>query len=28
MASFEKQYSAEEIKALAAYVRKLGTAKK
>jgi mono/diheme cytochrome c family protein len=27
MASFEKQFSAEEIKALAAYVRKLGTAK-
>ena len=28
MASFEKQYSAEEIKALAAYVRKLGAATK
>ena len=27
MASFEKQFSAEEIKGLAAYVRKLGTAK-
>ena len=27
MASFEKQFSAEEIKALAAYIRKLGTAK-
>jgi mono/diheme cytochrome c family protein len=28
MASFEKQFSAEEIKALVAYVRKLGGAKK
>ena len=27
MASFEKQFSAEEIKGLVAYVRKLGTAK-
>jgi cbb3-type cytochrome c oxidase subunit III len=26
MASFEKQFSAEEIKALAAYIRKLGSA--
>ncbi len=28
MASFEKQFSAEEIKGLAAFVRRLGTAKK
>jgi len=28
MASFRKQYSAEEIQALVAYIRKLGTAKK
>ena len=28
MASFEKQYSADEIKALVAYVRKLGGAEK
>jgi cbb3-type cytochrome c oxidase subunit III len=28
MASFEKQYSDKEIKALVAYVRKLGSAKK
>jgi len=28
MASFEKQFSAEEIKGLAAYVRKLGTPRK